>query len=95
MLHYGSEKATLTETVQSNSKHFQPHSVRTRICWSSKQGEKQGTKVKVNFDKQIVAIAIANGVRHIYSDDKGIASFAAEVDINVVTTWDLPAPKMM
>jgi predicted nucleic acid-binding protein len=58
-----------------------------------KQGKKQETKAKINFDKQIVAIAIANGTRHIYSDDKGVGKFAAEVDINVVRTSDLPPPK--
>jgi predicted nucleic acid-binding protein len=55
--------------------------------------EDHDTKAKITFDKQIVAIAIANGSRHIYSDDEGVAKFAAYADINVVTTSDLPPPK--
>jgi hypothetical protein len=58
-----------------------------------KRNSKNPTKAKENFDKQIVA-AIANGVRHIYSDDSGVAKFAAHENINVVRTWDLPEPKM-
>jgi predicted nucleic acid-binding protein len=62
---------------------------------SRQKREDNDTKAKLTFDKQIVAIAIANEARHIYSDDEGVKKFAAYADINVVTTSDLPPPKAM
>src|SRR5688500_2966866 len=41
------------------------------------------TKAKMSFDKQIVAIAAANEVSTIYSDDKGVKNFATHASIQV------------
>jgi hypothetical protein len=49
-------------------------------------------KAKVNFDKQIVAIAVANEVNTIYSDDGGVENFAGHAAIQVVKMWQLPLP---
>lgn len=50
------------------------------------------SKAKVKYDRQILAIAKANGVKTIYSDDVKLASKAASHGIAVVKTHELPAP---
>jgi predicted nucleic acid-binding protein len=47
---------------------------------------------KLRFDRQIVAIAKANGASRIYSDDEDVMKFATRLDIKVVRTWELPLP---
>jgi predicted nucleic acid-binding protein len=54
--------------------------------------ETTDTKAKVNFDKQIVAIAAANEVNTIYSDDKGVKNFADHLSIQVIKMHELPLP---
>jgi predicted nucleic acid-binding protein len=49
-------------------------------------------KSKTNFDKQIVAIAVANEVRTIYSDDEGVENFASYASVSVIKMWQLPLP---
>ena len=48
---------------------------------------------KVKIDRQIVAIAKANSVQTIYSDDSGVRSFAEEINIKVISSWELPLPE--
>lgn len=50
------------------------------------------TKAKVKFDRQIVAIAKANAVGTIYSDDDGLCKTATNNKIKVVRSYDLPLP---
>jgi predicted nucleic acid-binding protein len=50
------------------------------------------TKAKVSFDKQIVAIAVANEVSTIYSDDKGVKNFGGYASVEVIPMWELPLP---
>jgi hypothetical protein len=59
----------------------------------NRRGTAQGTWAKINFDRQIVAIAKANSATTIYSDDKGLENFATQHSISVVRTWELPLPK--
>lgn len=47
---------------------------------------------KVKIDRQIIAIARSRGAPTIYSDDEGVAKFAASVGIQVVPTWLMPLP---
>ena len=47
---------------------------------------------KLRFDRQIVAIAKANGANRIYSDDEDVIRFAARTGIEVVSTWQLALP---
>jgi hypothetical protein len=48
---------------------------------------------KVKIDRQIVAIARTNSAQTIYSDDNGIRSFAEDVGIKVVSSWQLDLPE--
>jgi predicted nucleic acid-binding protein len=50
------------------------------------------TAAKISFDRQIVAIAKANGARTIYSNDDGVKRFAEPLGIKVVKMWELPRP---
>jgi predicted nucleic acid-binding protein len=54
--------------------------------------ETTDTKAKISFDKQIVAIAVANEVKTIYSDDKGVKNFGGYASVDVVPMRDLPLP---
>lgn len=44
----------------------------------SRRGAAEGTWAKINFDRQVVAIAKANDAHTIYSDDQGLGNFAAQ-----------------
>lgn len=60
---------------------------------AGRRGDAEGTWAKIVFDRQIVAIAKANGISTIYSDDDGLAKFAKQHSITVVKTWELPLPQ--
>lgn len=62
------------------------------ISSSDKTGGQTGTKAKVKFDRQIIAIARVEGATTIYSDDSGLRSFAERRGFNVVGIADLPLP---
>lgn len=47
---------------------------------------------KVKFDRQIAAIARANGAEIFYTDDDNQAKFAQMLDLKVIHTWDLDLP---
>ncbi len=47
---------------------------------------------KVKIDRQIIAIARVRSVERVYSDDKGVATFAARIGLTVVPTWSMPLP---
>src|SRR5258708_16379442 len=51
-----------------------------------------GTWAKVKFDRQIVAIAKANGVRQIYSEDGDVKKLAKHEGIVVLGTADIDLP---
>ena len=51
-----------------------------------------GSWAKVKFDRQIVAIAKANGVRQIYSEDGDIKALAKREGIDVIKVADLELP---
>jgi hypothetical protein len=50
------------------------------------------TKTKMKFDRQIVAIALTNGVRVLYSDDDGVRKFGEGSGLKVKRTSELPIP---
>ncbi len=50
------------------------------------------TKSAMKFDRQIVAIALVNGATVLYSDDDGVAKFAAGCGLAVKRVADLPVP---
>ena len=59
-----------------------------------KDGRKSGSLgepyQKAKFDRQIVAIAKANGASTLYTDDIQQTEFAEEMGLDVVHSWDLP-----
>ncbi|HYW73221.1 MAG TPA: hypothetical protein VE961_19530 [Pyrinomonadaceae bacterium] len=56
-------------------------------------GKSEATWAKVNFDRQIVAVAKVHGAKAIYSDDKTLNTFAKALGIEPVSSWELPFPK--
>jgi predicted nucleic acid-binding protein len=50
------------------------------------------TKGEMKFDRQIVAIALVAGATVLYSDDSGVATFAAACGLTVRKVADLPIP---
>jgi len=54
-----------------------------------KRTRKDVTKIKVTFDRQIVAIAKAHGATEMYSDDKNVRDFAEECGIEAFGFADL------
>jgi rRNA-processing protein FCF1 len=50
------------------------------------------TRAKLKFDRQIVAIAKANKVTVIYSDDGTLCTVARANGLRAIYTWDLPLP---
>jgi hypothetical protein len=50
------------------------------------------TKTRMKFDRQIVAIALTNGARLLYSDDDGVKKLGERSGLRVVRTHDLPLP---
>ena len=58
-------------------------------------GAKEGlaiSKTAMKFDRQIVAIALVSGASVIYSDDSGVAKFAAGCGLAVKRVVDLAVP---
>jgi predicted nucleic acid-binding protein len=72
------ELALLAETVRKQS--------------GKKKGDSGGTWAKVKFDWQIVAIAKAQNVSTIYSEDSDIKKLATLAGITVKSVADLPLP---
>ena len=65
---------------------------REAIRAGDKRGGSSSDWQKVKIDRQIIAIARVQGAERVYSDDSGVASFAAAISIPVVQTWTMPLP---
>lgn len=50
------------------------------------------TKTKIKFDRQIVAIAKAEGAHSVYSDDDDVHSYATRAGLKAYRTADLDTP---
>lgn len=50
------------------------------------------TKTKIKFDRQIVAIAKAEGAHTIYSDDEDVFNYGQRAGLKVIRTGDLDLP---
>lgn len=50
------------------------------------------TKTKIKFDRQIVAIAKAEGARTVYSDDDDVIAYAKRAGLHAYRTADLGLP---
>jgi predicted nucleic acid-binding protein len=67
-----------------------------QLADAKSQGDKKAgsasTWAKVKFDRQIVAIAVVNGVERIYSSDEDIEKYAVASGLQVTKLWQLPLP---
>ena len=59
---------------------------------AQKRTKSTDTWAKTKFDHQIVAIARAEGVKTIYSDDTGLLELAASRGLKAVALKDIPLP---
>jgi hypothetical protein len=66
--------------------------LRDALGKKNKKDGSAGTAAKVNFDRQIVAIAKVEGAHTIYSDDGDLGKFALRAGLKVVTLADLDVP---
>ena len=51
-----------------------------------------GTWAKIKYDKQIVAIAISQGAKTLYTDDRNQGNFAKRYGLQVIGVGDCPLP---
>jgi predicted nucleic acid-binding protein len=65
---------------------------RDALASGDKSGGSSSPWQKVKLDRQIIAVARANGSDVIYSDDDGVARFAEALGMRVIKTWQLPLP---
>jgi predicted nucleic acid-binding protein len=63
---------------------------RGAIDGGDKRDGVDGTWAKIKYDRQIVAIAKVHGVEAIYSDDRGVRSFAAKHGLSVIGLRECP-----
>lgn len=59
---------------------------------TSSSGQELESKAKVKFDRQIIAIAKAQGVEVIYTGDINFAKCANKNGISTTMTWEIPFP---
>lgn len=57
-----------------------------------KKGGSESDWQRVKVDRQIVAIAKANGCKSIYTNDDGLKTLAEKAGIKALGVWDLPEP---
>jgi len=67
---------------------------KTDIDSGDKRGGSEDTWAKVKFDRQIVAIAIVEGAKVIYSDDRGVKRIGERNGLKVIRIHELPLPKV-
>lgn len=51
-----------------------------------------GTWAKIKYDKQIVAIAVSQGAKTLYTDDRNQGNFARRHGLQVINVGDCPLP---
>ncbi len=59
-----------------------------------KRGGSSSPYQKVKVDRQIVAIARVHRSTRLYADDRNLVTFARALDMDVVSTWELPLPEV-
>ncbi len=57
-----------------------------------KRGGRKSTWAKAKFDRQIVAIAVTESAKVIYSDDEDIPTYSKHHDIKTIRIMELPLP---
>ena len=58
--------------------------------YKNKKKEPEGSKAKIKFDCQIIAIAKANNITTIYTDDEQLTKRAKKLGIEVISSEELP-----
>lgn len=66
---------------------------REAIAAGDKRAGSEAPWQKVKVDRQVVAVARAEGVTSIYADDRNLVDFARRLGMDVFSTWDLPLPE--
>jgi hypothetical protein len=66
--------------------------LRAAVAAGDIRGGVKTTKTQMKFDRQIVAIALTNGARVLYSDDDGVRKFGEGSGLKVKRTSELPIP---
>jgi len=103
LVHAGAAGPRYLDTIQRSARFkISPYGVRAAvevaaaIASAIKKGNKRGaskdTWAKVNFDRQIAAIAKVDGCHTIYSDDPGLKTFAETLGLKVQMLADLDLP---
>ncbi|MEJ8631444.1 hypothetical protein P0F65_19920 [Sphingomonas sp. I4] len=67
---------------------------REAIAAGDKRAGSQAPWQKVKVDRQVVAVARAEGATQIYTDDSNLVEFARRLGMDVFSTWDLPVPEV-
>ena len=91
----GPVKHVSNEVIGKNLKilpfHYRPSIECADILgYKTKQKEPEGSKAKIKFDCQIVAIAKANNITRIYTDDEQLTKRAKNLGIEVISSRELP-----
>ena len=66
--------------------------IRQAIAGGSKRSGSTAGWQEVKFDRQIAAIAKANGAEVFYTDDETQTKFAKMIGLKVVHSWDIDLP---
>lgn len=89
----------VNEIVSSAAYEVAPFDARAAIDLAETIRNAAGKKRRVNatrheikFDRQIAAIAKANGAEIFYTDDGPQTTFAEDLELSVVHTWNLDLP---
>jgi len=96
LVHAGDATDDYVQILQQSPFRIAPFDTRAAIeCadaiakFGLKGKDKDHTRAKVKFDRQIVAIAKVEQVETIYSDDAHIDTIAKQVDLKVVRSFEL------
>lgn len=66
---------------------------RQAIATGDKKNGSDAAWQKVKIDRQVIAVARAEGATALYTDDRNLIAFAKRIDMDVVSTWTLPLPE--
>ncbi len=64
------------------------------IAAGDKRAGSQAPWQKVKVDRQVLAVARAEGATRVYTDDANLVEFARKLGMDVFSTWDLPMPEV-
>jgi predicted nucleic acid-binding protein len=103
LVHAGTAGQSYLEELQKSSKfRLAPYGLRaavevasaieTAVKKGSKKDGSKSTWAKVNFDRQIAAIAKVEGADVLYTDDENLRKFADKLGLRVITLEEVPIP---